>query len=339
MKYKNRIIISLSFAIALCYCLPWIALIEQVRVIDFSDQQRPTVGPRVIFLFASVFAAAIVFFYYNVMVRYRWDMIPNRYRAVTSILTNIVLTIIISVLMVALAKTFFGIAGGRAYLAIHFFRNTTIAIIAMLIAHVMQLVEKLREEKIEVLTLRSKNIESELAALRSQIDPHFLFNTLTTLSGLARMRSDDTVPFIDHMAETFRYMLDKREYKKVSVKEELQFLQSYLFMIKKRFDQGISLELDMTDAQMDEHIPQFALQIAVENAIKHNVVSTKQVLHIRIISRKDSISVINNLQKKNPQPGYGIGLENLAQRYYLLAKKNISIKKDAFSFEINLPTL
>lgn len=281
----------------------------------------------------------MVFLYHNLTGRVRWNIRREAFRVVANLLINVFLAFIVSIILIAVAKAIFGIPGGKGYFIIYLFRNITIAVIAILVSHVVELIEKLRLEKIEVLTLQNRNAETELAALRSQIDPHYLFNTLTTLSGLARMRSNDTVPFIDHMAETFRYMLDKRQCKKVSVKEELDFLESYLFMIKKRFHQGIDVELNVNPQQMAENIPQFALQIAVENAIKHNVVSAKNVLHIQIISKNNSISVINNLQKKNYQPGYGIGLENLAQRYHLIGNKTISIKKDADKFELILPTL
>ena len=338
MKYQNQIIISLSFAIALCYCLPWIALTEQVRLSIFTDRSS-YIPPRVLFLFSSVFVTSILFFYSNQSLKDKWKTLRQPFSAVATMLSNVLLIIIASLAMVVIARQSFGLAGGKAYLIIYIFRNLSIAVIVILIGYVLELINRLRVEKIEVLTLRNKHSESELAALRSQIDPHFLFNTLTTLSGLARTKSPETVLFIDHLAETFRYMLENRENKKVTVREELHFLESYLFMIRKRFEQGIDLDLKVNDAVMHQLIPQFALQIAVENAIKHNIISSKHVLHIQIISKSDSISVINNLQKKRTQFGYGLGLKNLSQRYSLIAKKNITIKADHNTFELNLPLL
>src|SRR5690606_30492996 len=123
----------------------------------------------------------------------------------------------------------------RAYFIFYFFRNFIIAIVVVLVAYAVGLIDELRQEKIEVLLLQKQNTETELAALRSQIDPHFLFNTLTTLSNLVRNNSKESISFIDHMADTFRYMLDNRAEKVVPITDELSFLRSYVFMMQKRF--------------------------------------------------------------------------------------------------------
>lgn len=338
MKYKNQIVVSLSFVIALCYSLPWLALIEKIRLQGFTGNTS-SISQRVAFLFVSVFATCLILFYFNVTFRSKWSMLRRPMRVVANVGTNLILISIISAVMLVVVKALFNVGGVKAYLAIYLIRNFSIGVIVVLLVYVIELIEKLRAEKVEILMLRNQRTESQLAALRNQIDPHYLFNTLTTLSGLARTNSEDTVPFIDHMAETFRYMLENRENRTVTVRDELHFLESYVFTIRKRFDEGIHLDIQVDDKTMTRSVPQFALQIAVENAIKHNVVSLKKVLQIRIISRNDSISIINNLQKKKNQHGYGLGLQNLSQRYYLIAKKNISVKTDEGMFELNLPVL
>jgi LytS/YehU family sensor histidine kinase len=204
---------------------------------------------------------------------------------------------------------------------------------------VVELVERLRQEKIELLTLQHQNIETELAALKSQIDPHFLFNTLATLSSLVRLNSKETIPFIDHMADAFRYMLENRMQRVVTVSDELSFLQSYLFMMKKRFEQGIQVEINIGPEQLARKIPQFALQTVFENAVKHNIVSAREPLRIELTCNHDSITVRNNLKEKKSFNGYGIGLDNLSQRYWLMGKKKIKVMKEENFFSITLPLL
>jgi LytS/YehU family sensor histidine kinase len=187
--------------------------------------------------------------------------------------------------------------------------------------------------------LQNKNTETELAALRAQIDPHFLFNSLTALSGLIRSNNKDSIEFVDHLAETFRYVLDKREHKVVAVKDEMHFLESYIFMMKKRFDLGFQVRINISETHLEKRIPQFAIQIAVENALKHNVISAKSPLVLEIYSVENSVVVRNNGQVKPVISGHGIGLSNLSKRYQLIGGSQITINKDDQFFEINLPLI
>jgi two-component system, LytTR family, sensor kinase len=286
-----------------------------------------------------VFTASMMLFSHNFFWKLAYEPKKQMPRIVLLVLTNFVLILAISGLFVILAVMIFDVKAVKAYFLVYFFRNLTITVVVILVTYVVNLVERLRQEKIEFLLLQQQNTETELAALKSQIDPHFLFNTLTTLSSLVRNNSKETVSFIDHMADTFRYMLENRSQKVVVVKDELSFLHSYIFMMKKRFEEGLHVEMGIRNEHLERTIPQFALQTVVENAMKHNVVSAKQALRIEITSNDNSITVRNNLKEKKFSQGYGIGLNNLAQRYRLIGEKEIKVTKGDNFFEVMLPLL
>ena len=337
MNNKYRIILSLSLALAIFYSLPWIALSEQLRFAGVLDN---IVGARVAYLFLSVFVTGILFFQYNLFWKDRLHGVKNvTNRRLFNFLINILLVVFVSLILMIISSQFFDIPVGRGYFIFYLFRNTGIAFIVMLVTYVLELVDQSRQDKIKLLTFQSQNAEAELVALRSQIDPHFLFNSLTTLSGLIRSNGKEALEFVDHLTDTFRYILEKRTQKLVTVKDELHFLNAYNFMMTKRFADGYHVDLKIGESLYHRNIPQFALQIALENAIKHNVVSAKSPLLIEIFNNENALVIRNNIQQKKAQPGFGLGLENLAKRYFLISNQNIEIKKTDHYFEIYLPLL
>ena len=338
MGNKHKISLSLSLLLGLIFALPWLTFVEHVRLANIG-LANPLVSGRVIFIFSTVFASSVVLFSYNFFWRKRLLAGSGKYRSLLNGFLNLLVISILAIFIEGLAILIFDIKALRVYFLIYLFRNLIIAVVVFLVTYAVDLVEKLRQERIEVLLLQNQNAETELAALRSQIDPHFLFNTLTTLSSLARGNNRDTVSFIDHMADVFRYMLENRSQKVVLIGDELAFLRSYLFMMQKRFEEGLNVEIDISDAHLEMRIPQFALQVVIENAIKHNIVSVKNPLRVQIRSADDCILIRNNLNEKGNTQGYGIGLDNLSQRYWLMGKRKIRVTKGDNSFEVVLPLL
>ncbi len=338
MGHKHKISLSLSFLLGLIFSLPWLTLVEHVRLTNIGLANPPVSG-RVVFIFLTVFTSSVVLFSYNFFWRKILLTRSIKYRSLLNIILILLVICILTIFIEGLAILIFEIKALKAYFLIYFFRNLIIAVVVFLVTYAVDLVEKLRQERIEVLLLQNQNAETELAALRSQIDPHFLFNTLTTLSSLARGNNAETVSFIDHMADVFRYMLENRSQKVVLVGDELSFLRSYLFMMKKRFEAGLHVEIDIGRSQLEMRIPQFALQVVIENAIKHNIVSVKNPLRIQIRSTDDCIVVRNNLNERRSSEGFGIGLDNLSQRYWLTGNKKIRVTKGDNFFEVVLPLL
>ena len=293
---------------------------------------------RIVFLFVTVFLSSILFFQYNFFWK-RWLSARRQgwIAWVQNLLFNIGLVLVLSVALMWIADGIFTISVKRPFFIFYVLRNVLIAFVAMLVAHVIELLENLRHEKIKTLLLQHQNIETELAALKAQIDPHFFFNSLNSLNVLIRENTKEALAFVDHFSQSFRYILENREQKLVTVREELVFLESYLFMMEKRFASGLVVNIRIADDLHARSIPQFALQFLVENAVKHNQVSARHPLRVDIYSEPDHIVVKNNLQKKQSAKGYGIGLANLSKRYQLIHDTDITVQTGPTHFEVKLP--
>lgn len=191
--------------------------------------------------------------------------------------------------------------------------------------------------------LKQENLNSQLEALRMHIDPHFLFNNLNVLSALIEKNSKDAQIFLERFADVYRYVLQYKKEELVALNTELAFISSYVFLLKKRFEEQCIINIDIPDQLSDKVcIPPLSLQMLVENAIKHNKVSEQQPLFIDIyMEDQDTLVVKNNYQPKQ-QAEEGLmhtGLENISKRYRYLSDRSISILQTAELFTVKLPLL
>ncbi len=191
--------------------------------------------------------------------------------------------------------------------------------------------EKLQEEK----------QHSQLLILQSQINPHFLFNSLNVLEMLAEGKDENTVPFIRQLAAVYRYILQNQAKELNSVKEELNFIKAYSFLLETRFGNNLRLIMDVPEQYYTKLIPPLTLQLLVENAMKHNIASASKPLTIHVMTEGNQYLVVkNNLQRKTQSvPSNKIGLENIKQRYALLGNKAIKISTDNKEFSVAIPML
>jgi LytS/YehU family sensor histidine kinase len=195
------------------------------------------------------------------------------------------------------------------------------------------LVKVERSEKLKV--------QAQLDALKSQIDPHFIFNSLNTLSYLISQNPEKAKLFNDTLAKVYRYILLNKEKDLIQLKEEIEFASNYFYLLKIRYQAGLSMVIKMDDVSVDGYfIPPLSLQALIENAIKHNHFSEKVPLGIDINISGDEISVVNQKNsKKFDIQSSKIGLSNLNERYSLIVHKNISIEQTPEHFTVLLPIL
>jgi LytS/YehU family sensor histidine kinase len=196
-----------------------------------------------------------------------------------------------------------------------------------------------RQTSIDAERLKKESIAAQYESLKNQVNPHFLFNSFNVLSNLVYEDPDKAVKFIKQLSEVYRYVLDSRTKELVNLEDELHFLRSYVFLQEIRFGEKlkISIELDETKTQ----VAPLALQMLVENAIKHNIVSEEDPLSIRIFRERECIVVHNNLQKKTGQsePSPGLGLHNIIRRYEFLTDQKVLVEKTAESFTVKHPLI
>ncbi|GAH05080.1 unnamed protein product, partial [marine sediment metagenome] len=218
--------------------------------------------------------------------------------------------------------------------------NITVFLLAIVVANLLLLMKKMRIAEQENLQLIEEKSKAELSALKEQISPHFFFNTLSTLSSIVRNEKKEVgLEFIGEISKTYQYTLATKQ-DLVTLKEEMAFLESYVFLLKRRFGDKLSFSQELPVDLLPLKIPPMSLQLLVENAIQHNVITKETPLHIRIFAEKEMVCVENNLQEKESGvDSFGIGLQNLSNRYRLLSQKDIIITKDKQKFGVKLPLL
>lgn len=172
--------------------------------------------------------------------------------------------------------------------------------------------------------------------LRSQINPHFLFNSLNVLSSLIYINPDNANKFTKALSKTYRYVLSLSQQPVVSVSEELDALDSYVYLMRTRFENSFTFKIDkISDCTRNKIVP-LTLQLLIENAFKHNIATEKSLLNIKITIDSDYITVENNIQPSNSADKGGIGLKYIAQQYQIYAKEVIVIQPEGL-FIVKIP--
>lgn len=215
-------------------------------------------------------------------------------------------------------------------------------ILSIMMATLYEIVLLTMERRLDLATsekLSNEKIHAELDTLKSQIDPHFIFNSLNTLSALISDDKEKALLFNENLAKVYRYILSNRTNDLVTVKEEIDFINSYFFLLKIRFEDSLRISMKIDSLDLNRYyLPTIAIQTALENAIKHNKFSDAAPLMISIELNSDYAIVSNN---KNPvrykAPSSGVGLFNLDNRYKLILNKSIHIDETPEYFTLYLP--
>lgn len=189
--------------------------------------------------------------------------------------------------------------------------------------------------------LKNQQIRTQFEVLQNQMSPHFLFNSLNTLSTLIAEDRDKAQNFTNNLSDVYRYILQNKEKDLVTVKEELEFAKAYMFLLKMRYPENLSANFKVKAEHESKYIAPLSIQMLIENAIKHNVVSKRNPLHIEIyVDSEQHIVVRNNLQiKKAIEKSTKTGLENIRNRYAFFGRKEIKVHQDENSFVVSLPLI
>lgn len=187
--------------------------------------------------------------------------------------------------------------------------------------------------------LKTEMLTYKYESLRNQINPHFMFNSLNVLSDLVYDDPKLAVKFIHQFSDIYRYVLDSREQELVPLQDELSFIDKFLFLLKIRFDEKLKVDIKV-DCNDGEFIVPLALQLLVENVVKHNEASTANPLNVTIVREGDYIIVQNPIQLKKTKEGSSkIGLKNLEQQYGFFSDKLMGVKDENNVFTVRIPIL
>jgi hypothetical protein len=189
--------------------------------------------------------------------------------------------------------------------------------------------------------LEKENVISQYETLKTQINPHFLFNTLNTLTTLIEEDPKKAVGYVDKTADFLRSILGMKDKEVITLEEEVRIVETFYFLQKERFGNNLHLEIHLSPASMKRVIPPLVLQMLIENAIKHNVISVEKPLHVSVRDEGGTLIIVeNNLQiKKQEKPSSGIGLQNIKNRYQFLTDHQIHIIETPDRFTVKVPLL
>jgi sensor histidine kinase YesM len=219
--------------------------------------------------------------------------------------------------------------------------TTIILVCVMFISHTYEtvfLVKESENEKLRSEQLQRAKYEAELQALNSQVDPHFLFNSLNTLSHLIEETPSKAVEFNDNLADVYRYILQNRSKDLVTLEEELAFTEKYFFLLKKRFGSAVEMSSKVSLQSLQRYfVPPISVQTLVENAVKHNRFDGEVPLHIVLEQKNETLVVSNNERPRKSGRDGGTGLKNLEQRYRLIMNRPIQIENGNGAFSVSIP--
>jgi hypothetical protein len=211
-------------------------------------------------------------------------------------------------------------------------------LIVMLVFHSVSFFRAWQTAALNEEKLKKESVTLQLQALRSQVDPHFLFNSLNTLTSLIEKDSGKAITFVKQLSDMFRYMLDRDSKELVEIDAELQFVKAYTFLQQMRF--GNNLTVNISVLNDDFYVLPISLQMLIENAIKHNEISEEFPLLVEISDEKDCVVVKNKIQPKMLEtPSNGIGLQNLKIRYRFFTEDEIEIFTNDDDYVVKLPKL
>jgi two-component system LytT family sensor kinase len=219
------------------------------------------------------------------------------------------------------------------------FRSTLISGINYFVVYILKVNLQLQQSKLENEHLKQESLRAQLFSLQQQVSPHFLFNSLSTLKTMVPDKGTKT--YVMQLANVYRYLLTFHDHQRITLKEELGFLTSYLYILQERFEEALQVDIDIREDMLYYYIPPISLQILIENAVKHNIISVDEPLQIQIFTDGLGNLIVNNTYqpKLSVEDSNGKGLQNINERYRLLAGKQINISKSESKFTVTLPLL
>ncbi|MGB3073953.1 MAG: histidine kinase, partial [Chitinophagales bacterium] len=226
----------------------------------------------------------------------------------------------------------------------YFYTGGLILVFSMMIVSIYELKYALTEWKtlaVETESLKRENLQSQYDSLKEQVKPHFLFNSLNSLIGLIDEDQHRAKKFVEELSFVYRYLLQSNDKVLITVAEELDFIQAYFFLLKTRFENGLLMNIAVSKEDMDQLIPPLTLQLLLENAVKHNEVSTDFPLQVTISSEQNNrLEVTNNLRPKSVQlNSTQKGLAGIFSKYKLLHAPAPEIADSNGKFIVSVPLI
>lgn len=287
------------------------------------------------------FLFALLTWYYNIytLPAYSSKEVVNGF-SVVRLLKNLFFGIVVMFILACIQQFLLTHLNFGPVMLMFEVRGILVNVMFYMFIHLLYQSSQNQQVGIELERTKADNLGAQYELLKQQVNPHFLFNSLNTLKYM--VESDDThsVDFILKLSDFYRFTLESRKQDLITLAEELNILNAYLFLLKARFEDGIALNIDIDVKYDQSYIPPFTLQLLIENCMKHNVVSLSKPLQIKLYSENDHLCVENKLQlKRTPEASTGMGLKNINERYIHLLNQKVEVEATELSFIVKLPII
>ncbi len=264
-------------------------------------------------------------------------------RIIIGFIGSLVLTIIALVVLRFIVVVYFFGGDPATFLnrsKTYFSFGIAVTVIISLLFHIFYFYKALSEKKVTESQVVAKTETAKYESLKSQLDPHFLFNSLNVLTSLIGENPALAEKFTTKLSKVYRYVLEQKSKDLITLDEELQFAKTYMELLKMRFEDAIQFEIPVNASNPNLKITPLSLQILLENAVKHNVISSDDPLKIKIFEKDGNLVVENKINKKDViEKSTKVGLKNIKDRYALITKKPIEIEDKEGLFRVKLPLL
>ena len=340
---RKYIILSLWLSLAISILVHFSSLFDEFVSITFSQQIAVRFVINALLELSITFTISFILFWINfyILKPLQSNKKINWINFILAFAVSFFVVLILTHYLFALKKGFLPKAdiprSGHLFITKDFF----LALVVIICIYVIRLVFQNQKNRLEIQSLKIENLQRQFDALKNQVSPHFLFNSLSSLRTLINESPEVAQEYLDHLSTVLRYTLQANENRLVSLSDELQFVESYFFLIKLRFTKNISLVQSISHELLGYKVPPLALQILLENAVRHNEISKRNPLEISISTTPTKTLVVSNTINKKfaPEPGAGVGLANLLNQYRILGDQDISIRKEDQKFIVEIPLL
>ncbi len=335
-KVKHTVILKIALLVSVLVNLPrTLSLFELTdKLIEsFTQVSIKDIMIRVLFIFILSFLI--------LQLNANWK---NKYAGYSIILRSSITIVLNAIVFLGIVQLFINVYSlfvgeslSEPEKGLIYFIYFVVLLITLFIARILRYQILHQEDLLENERLKQQNLQKELTALKNQINPHFLFNSLNSLNSIIRDNKEATT-FVNKLSFMYRYILQSGDKDLVSLKEELKFLDSYIHLIKTRYRDRFMIEIAIEDMHLQKEVPPLALQLLVENAVKHNEISEDNPLKVKVFSEGETICIENIIRPRTSfVDSTGNGLMNLDKRYFLLKKQHISISNANNAFRVTLP--
>jgi LytS/YehU family sensor histidine kinase len=272
--------------------------------------------------------------------------LPWLHNPLKRLIVQFLITISYSLVVIVLAVLLNGLLTNQEITSVFFLEQSyfmakiafTFIFVGSMISNAVLFFKNWKESAVQQEKLKREQLALQYETLKSQVNPHYLFNNLNSLTSLINSNPNKAIDFVKKLSEVYRYVLDQKNHELVALETELKFVESYIYLHKIRF--GENLEVQTNIEPKNFKVIPLSVQLLVENAIKHNEISDKKPLSIRLYTIDDQYLIVENaLQKKTGSEGNGMGIQSISDRYGFFTDKKVQITFNSERFRVSIPLL